>query len=79
MDMLNLTGLMIVAAVALCALWGVAGRIESGRHRRVDTADAHTLAALRARWNAAVPEHSALRADRELPALPASRWAEPID
>jgi hypothetical protein len=59
MNVLNLTGIVIVAAAALCTLWGVAGRIDSGRHRRVDTVDAHALAALRLRWNSAGPAHVA--------------------
>ena len=59
MNVLNLTGLVIVATAALWTLWGAAGRVDNGRHRRVDTVDAHALAALRARWNAAAaPAHT---------------------
>jgi hypothetical protein len=51
MNMLNMAGLITVSAAALWCLWGVAARVERGRHRRIDADDAHVLAALRARWN----------------------------
>jgi hypothetical protein len=76
MNVLNMTGLVIVAAAALCTLWGVVGRVDSGRHRRVDAADARALVQLRAQWNAAAtPAHAALPHKATVPVDPPARGA----